>query len=105
MPLPVTLAAWHLFQSCDQFIQLLWSGVFTVQKSFDIRGDHLPLHSRTFAVLFLFRDGDAVSAGVLGAVHTGISHTNDVFNGEAVCREAADPKASGNVVLLQHALS
>jgi len=53
--------------------------MLALQKAFDVPGDELALHRRSFSVAKLFRSRNSVSAGVLGNVHARICYADDVF--------------------------
>ena len=74
------IIAAHFTQSSEQLFQMLRTGVLTLQETFDVTRNELPLHRRSFAFRKFFRSRDAVAARVFRNVHACIRHTDDVLD-------------------------
>src|SRR5438105_11060477 len=78
--------------------------MLALQESLNVSRDELPLYSSTFAFRQLFRRGNAVTAGMLGNVHTRVCHADEVFHRKSMHRKAGHAEAAGNLMFLQHGI-
>src|SRR4051794_24980391 len=104
MNIAVLLTTAKFCQGGDQDLEMLRSVMLALEESLNEAGDHGALHGGGLAVFEFFGGGNAISAGVLGDIHSSIRHADQVLDLKAVHWEAGDAEAASDVMLAEHGI-